>query len=58
MKCVLKKKENDSYFCKNIGFQNHWTYFNEAKIFETVKEARKIIKKYNISNVEVVKCSK
>ena len=58
MKCVIKYKDNKSYFCKNIGFQNHWTPYNEAMIFETVAEARKVIKKCKLKNVEVLKCTR
>lgn len=58
MKCVIKYKNNNSYFCKNIGYQNHWTPFQEAKMFETVAKAKEVIKKYKLKNVEVIKCTK
>jgi hypothetical protein len=53
MKCRIKK--NNSYFNKNIGFQNHWTYRDEAKTFDSVEDARKTIKLYKIKNVEIEK---
>ena len=52
---VIKRVNNDSYFNKNIGFQNHWTYKEEAKIYYTKREAREDIKRYSLKNVEVVK---
>lgn len=52
---MIKRLDNDSYFNKNIGFQNHWTYKEEAKIYYTKREAREDIKRYNIKKVEVVK---
>lgn len=52
---MIKREGNDSYFNKNIGFQNHWTYKEEGKIYYTKREANRDIKLYNIKNVEVVK---
>ncbi len=53
MKCRIKRKGNDSYFNKNIGFQNHWTYKEEAKVFNSVAEGRISLKVYKLKNVEV-----
>ena len=58
MKCRIKRIDNDSYFNKNIGFQNHWTYRNEAKVFDNVPEARATIKVYKIKNAEIEKIKK
>ena len=58
MRCIIKKLNNDSYFNKNIGFQNHWTFRDEAKEFESVADARAIIKKYKLKEVEVKKIKK
>lgn len=59
MKCFLKRIGNDSYFNKNLFIgQNHWTPKKEARLFKSVDEARKIIKKYKLKNVEVEKCTK
>ena len=44
MRCIIKKLNNDSYFNKNIGFQNHWTFRDEAKEFESIADARAIKK--------------
>ena len=52
---MIKRVNNDSYFNKNIGFQNHWTYKDEGKTYYTMREVKKDIKKYNIKNVEVIK---
>lgn len=53
MKCRIKRIGNDSYFNKNIGFQNHWTYKEESKLYMTVAYARQVIKQYKLKNVEV-----
>ena len=53
MKCRIKRIGNDSYFNKNIGFQNHWTYREEAKVYNLVSYARQVIKQYKLKNVEV-----
>lgn len=58
MKCRIKRTNNDSYFSKNIGFQNHWTYKEEAKLFESVAEGRAAIKLYKLKNVEIDKVAK
>jgi hypothetical protein len=59
MKCVIKYKKNDSFFCRNITkTQNHWVSYQEARVFKTIKKAEEIIKKYNLKNVEVIKCMK
>ena len=58
MKCRIKRVDNDSYFNKNIGFQNHWTYINEAKVFDSVADARAIIKVHKIKNAEIEKVIK
>lgn len=56
MKCRIKKINKEAYFDKNIGFQNHWVYRDSAKIFDSVAEARAIIKVYKIQNVEIERC--
>lgn len=51
----------DSYFNKHIGIDvcpNLWTYKFEAKLFDSVAEARATIKVYKLKNCEVEKCSK
>lgn len=53
MKCMIKRKNNDSYFNKNLGFQNHWTYRDEGKVYSLVSYARQVIKQYKLKNVEV-----
>lgn len=53
MKCRIKRINSDAYFNKNIGFQNHWTYRDEAKVFSLVSYARQVIKQYKLKNVEV-----
>lgn len=63
MKCYIRRYDNkneiwgDSWFVKHLWKdQNHWTIFrNEAKEFESVKEARWFIKFYNLKNCEVEK---
>jgi hypothetical protein len=49
---------NDSYFNKNIGFQNHWAFINEAKVFDSVAEARATMKIFKIKNAEIEKVKK
>jgi hypothetical protein len=58
MKCRIKRIDNDSYFNKNIGFQNHWTYINEAKVFGSVADARATIKVYKIKKAGIEKVIK
>lgn len=58
MKCRIKRVGNDSYFNKNIGFQNHWAYINEAKVFDSVAEARATMKIFKIKNAEIEKVKK
>lgn len=53
IKCYIKK--NDGYFDKNIGFQNHWVYKENARIFDSVCLARECIKKYNLKNIVIEK---
>lgn len=55
MKYKIKRLSNDSYFNKNIGFQNHWTYKDDAKIFGSVANARQVIRQYKLKNIEIVK---
>lgn len=55
MKCRIKRINSDSYFNKNIGFQNHWVYKDEAKVFGSVACARQVIRQYKLKNVEVEK---
>lgn len=59
MKCYIRRFKNgefgQGYFrlniCKGI---NHWVFrLEEAKLFNSVKDARKAIKKYGIKNCEV-----
>lgn len=58
MKCRIKRINNDSYFDKNLGFQNHWTYKEESKLFNSVAEGRAAIKLYKLKNVEIDKVVK
>ena len=56
MKCRIKRINKDSYFNKHIGTTicpNLWTYIYDAKIFNSVIEARTIIRKCKLKNVEV-----
>jgi len=53
MKCRIKRTNNDSYFNKNLGFQNHWTPRKEAKLFDSVAEARATMKIHKLKNVEI-----
>lgn len=54
MKCRIKKENSDAYFNKNISTRvNHWTYRDEAKIYDDGRKARGDIKKYKLKNVEV-----
>lgn len=62
MKCYIRKIDEKTKEFKNIYFnkhlfenQNHWTTRDEAKIFPSVLEARKTIKKYKLKNVAVEK---
>ena len=66
MKCYIRrfdKEKNefrDVYFNKHLfENQNHWVGTKQdAKLFNTVAEARATIKLYKIKNVEVEKCTK
>lgn len=65
MKCRLKYKLKENlyyhslYFHSNIGEARfHFTNKEEARIFNTVKEAHKIIKKYRFKNIEIEKIYK
>ena len=58
MKCYIKKINSIAYFDKNNGFQNHWVYKENAKLFDTIGEAKATIKVYKLKNVEVEKCLK
>jgi len=53
MKCRIKRENNDSYFNKNIDAFNHWTMKSEAKIFESIAEARNAIKKFNLKKITI-----
>lgn len=56
MRCRIKRINRDSYFNKHIDKNiNHWTYEYDAKIFNSVAEARAAIKIYKLKNVEVEK---
>lgn len=59
MKCRIKKTNNDSYFNKHFGINNnHWTYRDESKIFDSIAEARAVIKVYKLKNVEIERVKK
>ena len=61
MKCWIKRLNSDAYFEKHIGLemcQNKWTYKHDAKLFDSVAEARATIKVYKLKNCEVEKCTK
>jgi len=64
VKCYIRKFKNgdfgQGYFARHICKDfNHWVFTKEeAKLFLSVKEARYMIKKYNIKNCEVEKCQK
>lgn len=54
MKFRIKRIKNDTYFNKHIANNiNHWTYKEEAKMFNNYKQAENTIKKFNIKNVEI-----
>lgn len=58
MKCRIKRIGRDSYFNKHLGIAmcpNLWAYRDEAKIFNSVAEARTTIKLCKLKNVEVEK---
>lgn len=56
MKCRLKRLKNDTYFCKHITDNlNHWTCKEESKTFNTVSEARAMIKLFKIKNAKIEK---
>ena len=59
MKCYIKRINNNSYFSKHLfDGQNHWTPKIEAKLFDTVSEARASIKVYKLKNCEIEKVKK
>lgn len=61
MKCWIKRLNRDVYFENHIGVEmcpNKWTYKSEAKLFDSVAEARATIKVYKLKNCEVEKCGK
>lgn len=57
MKYRLKVKDKpDTYYNSYIGNGIfHFTYRDQARIFENLKEARKTISYYNLKNVELEK---
>lgn len=56
MKCLIKSIKTGVYFEKHLfNKQNHWLNKIDAKIFDSVKDARETIKKYKLKNVEVEK---
>jgi len=58
MKCFIKRK-NAYYKLHIIGNINHWVFTKEeAKLFDSVKEARETIKKYGLKNCGVEKWKK
>lgn len=61
MKCWIKRLNRDVYFENHIGVEmcpNKWTYKTDAKLFDSVAEARATIKVYKLKNCEVEKCGK
>ena len=61
MKCWIKRLNSDAYFEKNLGIEmcpNKWANKQNAKLFDSVAEARAIIKVYKLKNCEVEKCTK
>ena len=51
MKCWIKRLNADTYFEKHVGVEmcpNKWTYKADAKIFDSVAEARATIKIYKL----------
>lgn len=61
MKCFIVRKSLNikMYYSKHLGLdgqQNHWVWDRqEAKLFDSVKEARQEIRINKIKNVEVEK---
>ena len=61
MKCFIVRKNLNikMYYSKHLGLdgqQNHWVWDRqEAKLFDSVKEARQEIRINKIKNVEVEK---
>lgn len=56
MKCRIKKVDRDSYFNKHIGLEmcpNHWTYKENAKVYNDGRKAQGEIKRYKLRDVEV-----
>lgn len=61
MKCYIKKQDSDVYFKKYLGMETakcKWSFKEEAKLFDSVGEAKATIKVYKLKNVEVEKCLK
>lgn len=66
MKCFIRRYDKekgefkDSYFNKHLWIgQNHWVILKQdAKLFNTVAEARATMKVYKLKNCEVEKCGK
>lgn len=63
MKCYIRRYDKekqifkDGYFSRHIGENdNHWVVLKqEAKRFDSVKEAREFMKTYKLKNCEVEK---
>lgn len=61
MKCFIVRKSLNikMYYSKHLGFEgqeNHWVWDRqEAKLFDSVKEARQEIRINKLKNVEVEK---
>lgn len=56
MKCRIKRKDKDSYFNTHIATNvNHWEDKVNAKVFNTIAEARTTIKIYKLKNIEIEK---
>jgi len=59
MNCYIKRINNDTFFSKNIGVGfNHWTPSREAKLFDSVANAKATINVYKLKNVEILKVKK
>lgn len=59
MNCYIKRINNDTYFSKNLGVNcNHWTPLREAKLFDSVLDAKAAVKVYKLKNVKIQKVKK
>lgn len=56
MKCLIKSENYEIYFEKHLfGNQSHFVFRENAKVFDSVKLARDVIKKVGLKKVKVVK---